>query len=275
MGKNQRSNSEKGSANALLIMAAVVILFLILIVSGILLYRLLPAKKQDTGKKGTEKEETATTDEKEEMEDYTISTFHEDGISKESDDQSESTQKDEGYIEGGSDSAELPLDVEAERQRIVEIYDSINSSKLKKMKGYPSYLTQSNSFLISSENVTGYLDKDDQLRKIETNDEEFGLEIEVYHQPISDTGKRIEDVLPEDTAVFTFAYNSSGKEYRLYFKDHRIIRYIGDDGVKHDFPWPYNYSEILSVDEVSQDREIIRTMLNHTSPGWWVEFEGE
>ena len=149
MGKNQRSNSEKGSANALLIMAAVVILFLILIVSGILLYRLLPAKKRDTGKKGTEKEETATTDEKEEMEDYTISTFHEDGISKESDDQSESTQKDEGYIEGGSDSAELPLDVEAERQRIVEIYDSINSSKLKKMKGYPSYLTQRRTGLYS------------------------------------------------------------------------------------------------------------------------------
>ena len=275
MGRNYQNNSEKKSANSLLIVAAAVIIVLILVVCAILLYRLFPKKKQVPGKQNTGKEKITSSEKEEKREDYTKSTSHENGLPKEKDDQSEAIEEDDGYIESESDSEGLPLDVEAERQRIVEIYDSINGSKLKKIKGYPSYLTQSNSFLTTDDNVTAYLDEDGQLRKIKTKDEDLDLQFEIYHQSIEDAGKDIELIYPDDTAVFTFAVTSSGKEYRLYFKDNKVIRYIGSDGVKHDFPRPYNYSEILSVNELAQDQEIIRTMLNYTSPGWWVAFEGE
>lgn len=103
-----------------------------------------------------------------------------------------------------------------------------------------------------------------------------GLTIEAYHLNPA-MGKSVLPEFaryPECTLVFAFAYDSSGAEYRLYFKDSMIIRSIGPDGKAVDYPqgcmWDAFRSEVAGT-----KKGAFVDVLNYIAPNWWVSYEGE
>ncbi|SEA20034.1 hypothetical protein SAMN05216349_106122 [Oribacterium sp. KHPX15] len=72
---------------------------------------------------------------------------------------------------------------------------------------------------------------------------------------------------PEQHIVFVFAYDTNGNEYRIYFKDQQIIRYIGPDHVENDNPDGDSIHELLDKSASLNGGSNIYTILSMVVPG--------
>ncbi|WP_031555161.1 hypothetical protein [Oribacterium sp. FC2011] len=72
---------------------------------------------------------------------------------------------------------------------------------------------------------------------------------------------------PEQHLVFVFAYDTNGNEYRIYFKDQQIIRYIGPDHIENDNPDGDSIHELLEKSASLNGGSNIHTILSMVVPG--------
>ncbi len=75
--------------------------------------------------------------------------------------------------------------------------------------------------------------------------------------------------------IFAFAHDGDGNEYRLYFKDARIIRYIGPDKIVIDYPEGNIYPDFCDTSTELSGGDKIWGILTNIAPGWWIPYEGE
>lgn len=72
---------------------------------------------------------------------------------------------------------------------------------------------------------------------------------------------------PEQHLKFVFAYDSSNEnEFRFYFKDRQIIRYIGPDHVENDFIDGVSLEELMKMANVLNGGTYIYTVLSMVTP---------
>lgn len=165
--------------------------------------------------------------------------------------------------------------VEQERLHIVDVYEEVNNHfpYYTIIDGYPDYLVRCNSFLNNKNEDICWVNSDGNLRRQECHAND--LTIEVYHETLDAIGKTMKDtVMPEDSAVFIFSYTQSGKEYRIYFKQREVIRYIGPDCIKHDYPEGMDLNDFCKkIRDGSSDGDAVSTSINKAFPGWWVSYE--
>ncbi len=76
-------------------------------------------------------------------------------------------------------------------------------------------------------------------------------------------GDAKEGYSPVDRAIFSFAYDKNGNEYRLYYKDALIIRYIGPDHAENDYDVGLSFLEFCASMGYP-----VSTILSDTSPVW-------
>ncbi|MEE0131407.1 MAG: hypothetical protein UEL03_08485 [Clostridium sp.] len=107
------------------------------------------------------------------------------------------------------------------------------------------------------------------------------MTVEIYHlNPALGRSASTDFIQPETTAIFAFAYDKAGNEYRVYLKDAEVIRCIGPDKVVHDFPRGLIYGEFVrsslypnpelqSYVYKEQIEEVLRTI----SPFWYQSYE--
>lgn len=75
--------------------------------------------------------------------------------------------------------------------------------------------------------------------------------------------------------AFLFAYDTQGKEYRIYFRDGEIIRYIGPDHKSVDFPGGMGFLNLVKLEKELNGGENIYHLLSVADAGWWISYEGE
>lgn len=118
-----------------------------------------------------------------------------------------------------------------------------------------------------------YFDKEVLVKAVYEPD---GLTIEAYH--LNPALGRIEapeySPYPENTLVFAYAWDRSGAEYRIYFKEARVIRYIGADGKTVDYPQGCTWDEFHSDIMDTANRAFV-DVLYYIAPRWWTAYEGE
>lgn len=107
------------------------------------------------------------------------------------------------------------------------------------------------------------------------------MTVEIYHlNPALGRSASIDYTYPETTAIFAFAYDKAGNEYRVYLKDAEVIRCIGPDKVVHDFPRGLVYGEFINSSLYPNPelqsyvyKEQIQEVLRTISPYWYQSYE--
>jgi len=161
--------------------------------------------------------------------------------------------------------------VETERLSIKKRVEDINKriEEYHKIKGYPEYMLSKGGGIESSE-ATCYLDSSGELVKSIIKEE--GYMIEVYHVSPNEVGKTRETVFLEDTAIFIFA-KKEDKEYRIYCKNGKVIRYTGPDKENVDYPELISYDQFNREAQELNGGDQIGKILTKAFPGWWVAYE--
>lgn len=118
---------------------------------------------------------------------------------------------------------------------------------------------------------------DIQIKQLIT-DRETGLNIEVYDKnpALDSTAVPAADTLPEKMAVFMFATDAQGREYRIYLKEGYVIRYIGPDHQEIDYPEGILFAEFCSGEqERLSGGDMLFAIANDAAPGWYIAMEGD
>ncbi len=120
-----------------------------------------------------------------------------------------------------------------------------------------------------------YYDEDGNLIKLQREDSSSGLRVEAYYINPA-LGRNVPEVSYLDTlVVFAFATDADGGEYRLYFSNGNVIRYIGPDKQVVDYPYPAGLNWMgFSMDSTGlSGSEQIQKLLLLLSPMWYVPYE--
>lgn len=163
----------------------------------------------------------------------------------------------------------LSFDMNEEIQFIRDTYAYTNAhiDEYQKIEGFPEF------YYFDMDNVSTWLTADNKVVKHVTNTD--GLIIEAYHLNPSLGRTAEEEHYPEETVIFAFAHDGDGNEYRLYFKDARIIRYIGPDKIVIDYPEGNIYPDFCDTSTELSGGDKIWGILTNIAPGWWIPYEGE
>ena len=185
---------------------------------------------------------------------------------------------------GGSDAAEIPasgsadvdaaaarlsFDMDEEIQFIRDTYAYTNEhiGEYRKGDGFPE------SYGLSMTNVKTWSTADGTIVKHVSGGD--SLTVEAYHlNPALGRTSEVKDIL-EFTVIFVFAHDTAGNEYRLYFKDSQIIRYIGPDKKVVDYPEGIDYGDFNARSSELSGGDQIWSILVPTAPMWWTSYEGE
>lgn len=119
-----------------------------------------------------------------------------------------------------------------------------------------------------------YYDEDGNLIKLQREDSS-GLRVEAYYINPA-LGRDVPEVSYLDTlVVFALATDADGGEYRLYFSNGNIIRYIGPDKKVVDYPYPdgLNWMEFSWSGASLSGGEQIQNILMLLSPMWYIPYE--
>ena len=162
-------------------------------------------------------------------------------------------------------------DMDAAIKEIRALYADTNNNpgQFRKQKGY----TDPSSY-ITFDDQTAYFTASGVLAKrVLPRDDYSGLSTEVYYYRDGVTADG--SYHPYMHLAFAFATDRSGNEYRIYFKDHRIIRYIGPDHVTVDFPGGASFISVVGKHSELNGGDKISSLLGEVDYGWWMDYEGE
>lgn len=161
---------------------------------------------------------------------------------------------------------------EEEIQYIRDTYAYANAhlADFRKEKGYES------DYGIFFDDGDSYYDRQGNLIK-QVRPRDMGLAVESYHINPA-LGRALlpeEDRYLDTTVVFAFATDADGGEYRLYFSNGHVIRYIGPDKKVIDYPYPEGIDWLaFSRSGASlSGGDQIGPILSKISPMWHVAFE--
>ena len=159
-------------------------------------------------------------------------------------------------------------DMDAVIKEIRGLYADINSKEgqYRVQKGY----SDEYQYYVN-EKETAYYSADEVLRKRVVPGE---FNTEVYYYGPSDSGYKPE-MSNYDNLAFLFAYDKQGNEYRIYFRDGEIVRYIGPDHNTVDFPGGIGFLNLVKLEEELNGGENIYRLLSVADAGWWISYEGE
>ncbi|MCI8297531.1 MAG: hypothetical protein HFG22_16965 [Lachnospiraceae bacterium] len=161
---------------------------------------------------------------------------------------------------------------EEEIQYIRDTYAYANAhlADLRKEKGYVS------DYGITFDDGESYYDRQGDLIK-QVRPRDMDVAVESYHinpalgRDLPAEGGRYLDT----TVVFAFATDAAGGEYRLYFSNGHVIRYIGPDKKVIDYPYPegIDWLTFSRAGETLSGGDQIGPILSKISPMWHVAFE--
>ncbi|MEY8338400.1 hypothetical protein AALB16_10320 [Lachnospiraceae bacterium 62-35] len=164
---------------------------------------------------------------------------------------------------------DMKKDIQAIRDLFAHTNNSLNS--YKKVKGYSTEYDY-----YTNEDETSYYNANNMvIRRTVPRKYNDGLSAEIYYYDPALGAQRASGSSDYEHLAFVFAMDSNGGEYRLYFKDYNIIRYIGPDHVNVDFPAGIGFYEFYMNSSMYNGGDKIWNILAIADPGWWISYEGE